>query len=383
MLRAILIAAVLLFISVSPVYASYSPIKPGDPSDSLIIMFVTTACAPCIRAEAFVNALDAEYPLNSGGFTKVDKCIIDIADQDGAATAERFFEEYNVPQADRHTPVLFYTSGYMPGDNVIEQNLEMLIKAGALQNFKEPGITPGNNPNASLSLPLIFGAGLLGGVNPCSISMVLMLLSLLASKRDQIVLAGISYIISKLLTYLVLGLVLYKSLQALNSGAFLFAVNAAKWVAAALAAGLCVLNIMDYFNARGERYGKIRVQLPQGLRAFNNGLIKKTVTGGTRYLIPLVFLLGVIISAGEFLCTGQIYLATILYVLRQGEASAIPSFLTYVIAMVIPMGILLFLCAKGRRILEMSEFARRNLPVIKLANAVLFLAFAMYMIGAK
>ena len=375
----IILTLALLLVCVNTAYASESIIKPRDPSDSLIIMFVTTACAPCIQAEAFVNALDTEYPLDSGGYTKVEKRIINVNEQDGAATAGRFFDAYNVPQMDRHTPILFYTSGYMAGEHVIEQNLEMLIRAGALQNFAEPE----SKPDVTLSYPLIFGAGLLGGVNPCSISMVLMLLSLLASRRNQIVQAGVSYIISKLITYLFLGLVLYKSLQALNSAAFLIAVSAAKYAAVALAIGLCVLNILDYINARHERYGKIRVQLPKRLRAFNNELIKKTVLSGARYMIPLVFLLGVVVSAGEFLCTGQIYLAAILYVLSSGGVSAIPAFLTYVTAMIIPMSILLFLFVKGKRILEISEFARRNMPFIKLANAVLFLAFAVYMIEAK
>ena len=377
--KCIILALLILLISGISVFAADNEIKPQDPSDSLFVMFVTTACAPCIRAEGFLDTLGSEYPLDNGGYTKVDMRIINIGDQDGALTAERFFEAYNVPQDDRRTPVLFYTLGYLTGDHVIIQDLEMLIKSGALQNFVEPKA----KPNITLNFPLIFGAGLLGGVNPCSISMVLMLLSLLASKRERIVQAGISYIAARLLTYLLLGLVLYKSLQVLNSGAFRFAVSAAGWFAAALAVGLCVFNILDFFNARHEKYGKIRVQLPQGLRSFNNRIIKKAAATGSRFLIPAVFLLGVVVSAGEFLCTGQIYLATILYVMRSGDTAAVPSFLTYVTAMIIPMCVLLFLCARGRRLLEMSEFARRNMPVIKLANAVLFLAFAVYMVFAK
>ena len=379
MIRKFIIILAILLSCINSVSAADDLIKPNDPSDSLLIMFTTASCAPCIRAEAFLDTLDAEYPLNSGGFTKVDKRIIDINEQDGALIAMRFYEAYNVPQAERRTPILFYNSGYMQDDRIIAQNLERLIRSGALQNFKEHG----TKTDSSYSLPIIFSAGLLGGVNPCSISMVLMLLSLLASKRERIVTAGVSYILSKLFTYLLLGLVLYKSLQVLNSDIFQFAAGAAKWIAVVVAVGLSVFNILDYFNARNERYGKIRVQLPQKLRAFNNGLIKKTVENGELFMIPIVFLLGVVVSAGEFLCTGQIYVATILYVMRSGDVSAIPAFLTYVTAMIIPMSILLFLCARGRRLLELSEFSRKNLPVIKLANAVLFLAFALYMIGVK
>ena len=375
----IILVMLILLISVKPVHAANNTITPQDPSDSFFVMFVTTACAPCIKAEGFLDTLDSEYPLDNGGYTKVDMRIINVGDQDGALIAQRFFEAYKVPQEDRHTPVLFYTTGYLTGDHVIIQDLEMLIRSGALQNFKEPEA----KPDTALSFPLIFGAGLLGGVNPCSISMVLMLLSLLASKRERIVRAGISYIAAKLLTYLLLGLVLYKSLQVLDSAVFRFAVGTAGWFAAALAVGLGAFNILDFFSVRREKYGKIHVQLPQRLRAFNNRLIKKAAGVGSHFLIPVVFLLGIVISAGEFLCTGQIYLATILYVMRSGDIAAVPAFLTYVTAMIIPMCILLFLCSRGRRLLEMSEFARKNMPAIKLANAAIFLAFAVYMIIAK
>ncbi|MDR2648394.1 MAG: hypothetical protein LBB94_01550 [Clostridiales bacterium] len=381
MLKKTIITLACLIICVNTAFAADTPITPRDPSDSLIILFTTTTCIGCIRAEAFIDSLDEEYALDGGGTTRLDKRIINISEQDGAAIAQRFFEAYNVPRDDRRTPVLFYTGGlYLTGDHVITQNLEMLIRAGALQNFQE---TLEETPDMSLKLPLIIGAGLLGGVNPCSVSMVLMLLSLLAGRRDRIVRAGVSYIISKFITYLFLGLVLYKSLQVLDSAAFRFAAGAAKWVVVAIAVALCIFNALDYFNARREKYGRIRVQLPKKLRSFNNELIKKTVNSGVRFMIPLVFLLGVVISAGEFLCTGQIYLATILYVLRSGDGFAVTAFLVYVTAMILPMIILLIVCARGRRLLEMSEFARKNMPVIKLANAALFLAFAIYMIGAK
>jgi len=373
-----ILPAIILSCVVS-VFAANSPIEPNNPSDSLIILFTTTTCAGCARAEAFIDTLDTEYTLDNGGSTYIDKRIINVSEHDGAAIAQRFFEAYDVPQADRHTPVLFYSDGYLLGDRVIAQNLEMLIRSGALQNFSEPESESEPDP----SYAFIFGAGLLAGINPCSVSMILMLLSLLAAKSDHILRAGLSYIASRLITYLIIGLALYRSLQFLNTNAFRLAAGAAKWVAVGLAAWLCVLNVLDFFNARSEKYGKIRVQLPRKLRSFNNELIKKAVNSGARFMIPIIFLLGVVISAGEFLCTGQIYLATILYVLRSGDVSAVTAFLTYVTAMVIPMIILLFVCARGRRILEMSEFARKNLPIIKLANAALFLAFAIYMTGAQ
>jgi hypothetical protein len=190
-----------------------------------------------------------------------------------------------------------------------------------------------------------------------------------------------TYIFSRFITYFIIGLVLYNSLQLLGSDIFNYAANIAKWLAVALAVGLCIMNVVDFFNARSEKYGKIRVQLPTKLRELNSRLIEKTVNSGSRFLIPLIFLLGVLVSVGEFLCTGQIYVMTMFNVAMAGEISAFQASLTYVIAMIIPMTILLLICVRGKRVLFMSEFARKKLPVVKLANALLFLGFAVYMIG--
>ena len=377
--KRIVVTLVFMSIFINTVFASEIVFEPQDPSDSFFILVTSENCIGCIRAMQFIETLHELYPLNDGGYTRVDKAIVYTSDEEGIAISQRLFEAFEVDQMNRRTPTLFYTGGYIQGYRLIAQNLELLIQAGALQNFSEPEI---DSEEATLSLPLIFSAGLVGGVNPCAISMILLLLSsLMASKNPKILAVGMTYIFSRFITYLFIGLALYNSLQFLSSDIFTYASSIAKWVAVALAVGLCIMNIIDFFNARREKYGKIRVQLPKKLREFNNRLIENTVNSGSRYMIPLVFLLGMVVSIGEFLCTGQIYVVTILNVALAGEIPAIQASFTYVIAMIIPMTILLLICAKGKRVLIMSEFARKKLPIIKLANAFLFLGFAIYMIG--
>jgi cytochrome c biogenesis protein CcdA len=63
-----------------------------------------------------------------------------------------------------------------------------------------------------------------------------------------------------------------------------------------------------------------------------------------------------------------------------GNMGAIMSFVSYVEGMAIPMSLIVIFCAFGKRVLDVSEIARKNLPYIKLANAALFLAFAAYML---
>lgn len=61
--------------------------------------------------------------------------------------------------------------------------------------------------------------------------------------------------------------------------------------------------------AKHENYGKIKLQLPTALKKINHGWIKRISGLENAWLLLLVsFALGVFISVGEFLCTGQIFL---------------------------------------------------------------------------
>ncbi|MDR1542077.1 MAG: hypothetical protein LBU32_29690 [Clostridiales bacterium] len=378
-------AVLLAFFQYASVLAEESPrFTPSNPNDSTLVCFVSTACESCFKTKEFLATLDEEYPLDGGGSTKVALHVININEGDGSQVIRQFFEAYKVSPSDQRTPILFYSKGYLAGDPTIQQNLVYLIKLGAARGFDDRFLGAASAAGPSMSIPAVFAAGLVGGVNPCSISLALLLLTLVANKRDKILKVGFTYISSKLITYLALGLFLYSFIQALDSAVFRNVQGILKWVAGGLALGLAFFNILDFFSARGEKYGKIKVQLPARLRNFNNNLIKRALARDS-LIILTVFLVGAAISAGEFLCTGQVYIATILYILKSspGNYQTLAAFFTYVIAMVIPMSLMVVFVAYGKRLLELSEFARKRMPAIKLANAFLFLCFAYYIIFSK
>jgi hypothetical protein len=186
-----------------------------------------------------------------------------------------------------------------------------------------------------------------------------------------------------MITYLALGFGLFSLGQLINQDAFLSIAGIIRIAVIALSLLLCALNLADFVNARRENYGAIKVQLPAALRRFNHRLINKAASAAasadTRFLMLGIFLLGIAVSAGDFLCTGQIYVATILYLLRTGSGShtvALASLLCYTLAASIPPAVLVVFCYKGKQALALSEAARQKMPLIKIANAALFAAFA-------
>jgi ABC-type nickel/cobalt efflux system permease component RcnA len=102
-----------------------------------------------------------------------------------------------------------------------------------------------------------------------------------------------------------------------------------------------------------------------------------------RLLIAMGFILGIIISIGEFLCTGQIYLLTLVYIMQissQFDVMTVLSFLLYGLALIVPMILLLFIIHKGKEVFEVSELVRKNFQYIKLLNACVFLVFGIIII---
>ncbi|MDR1175068.1 MAG: hypothetical protein LBK83_06320 [Treponema sp.] len=364
--------------------ASRAPLPeypPVSPQESVLVSFVTTACENCEKAKTYLERLPESVSLGPDTLSPVRVISYNVAEDEGLAAARQFFEAYRVPDNEQIVPIVFYTSGYLSGYSNIQSDTPAVLAAGKALNFAFPDEGGEIRSLSRLELPAIFLAGLLGGINPCSISMLLLLLSLLAAKNAHVLPLGLSYVASKLLTYLILGLLLFTLARSLDSALFRAAQGLVRVVVIVLSLSLCLLNMLDFINARRENYGAIRVQLPRALRRFNHSIIQKTVEGDPRYLMAAIFVLGVLVSAGEFLCTGQIYLATILYLLRTDTGSfalAFLAFLCYTIAAALPPALLVILCHKGKQAMALSDFVRNRMPLIKIANTLFFALFAAF-----
>jgi hypothetical protein len=352
----------------------------AGPDNSVLVCFVTTACENCEKARTLLRELPPHIALADGSSSSLDIYYFNVAEKEGLPAARQFFSAYKVPDSKQLVPIVFYAGGYLAGYEEIEKNLKGVLVSGAARGFVYPGSAAAAPELVWRELPAIFLAGLLGGLNPCSVSMLLLLLSLLASKSGRILPLGLTYVASRMITYLALGFGLFSLGQLLNQEAFVSVSGIIRIAVIILSLLLCALNLADFVNARRENYGAIKVQLPAALRRFNHRLINKVTGADTRFLMIGIFFLGAAVSAGEFLCTGQIYLATILYLLRAdtgGHSVALASLLCYTLAASIPPAVLVILCYKGKQALALSEFTRQKMPLIKLANAVLFALFAL------
>ena len=111
-----------------------------------------------------------------------------------------------------------------------------------------------------------------------------------------------------------------------------------------------VFYLIDFIHVLKKEYGRTRFQLPERFRKWNHKMINRLTRIPGQFWYPALFLLGIVISAGEFLCTGQVYLASLLYMVEQNAGfnpELAGNLVIYLIAMCVPMVLLTVLVSRG------------------------------------
>ena len=225
-----------------------------------------------------------------------------------------------------------------------------------------------------------FGLGFINGLNPCSLSFFLFFLSLLLVKADKMLRCGIGFLTGKFVMFFLLGTLLYNIISNLEMSLISFWLDIIMIIFAIIFA---LLNIGDFVQARKENYGAMKVQLPKALKHWNQELLRKSEKYFTARLGAIImFAIGMIVAMGEFLCTGQIYLASIVVMIQKGSADVIPRFQLafYSLGFILPLLIVMFAIYFGKKVFGVSEWILEKISWIKLITAILFVGMAVYMI---
>ena len=346
--------------------------------ESRITYLYVPACQSCGKVAAFLEELGEELlitPPEGPAFrTRLVIQQVDISAEPQLAAS--IFARYETPETDQLVPSVYFGSSYLAGSADI---LSLLPGALARGEALDSGPAFGEGSLLQSKEPLRLGstitAGLIAGLNPCALSMLILLLgNLLHLGRRAWVLAS-SFLLSKLLSYFLIGLVFLKLLQAWNPAGLAWALKLFLSLTAAL---LIALNLYDAWQAHRGRYGKVRNQLPLAWRRRLQGMIKQAAA--SRRLLWVMVLLGIAVSLGEFLCAGQLYLATLLATVREGllDARKLMALAAYCLAFILPSALFTLVILKLQHTLKASDFIRRRLPLIKLLTALVLVFVLLY-----
>jgi len=264
-------------------------------------------------------------------------------------------------------PILVYEGNYYCGKKQIED----LIKGEEVKEAK-------NILNSQLSILAIFLAGLLDGINPCAFTVIILLVSYLTLRLKSIknvLLSGIIYIISVFVTYYLVGIGLFEFIKTITifpiiSFAFKYILSLALFI-------LAILSLIDFIKAKQGKTEKMFLKLPD----FLQNSIRKNIRLQMKDFNILIgsTVLGLTVSLFELVCTGQVYLPIIGYMVQNSNevVSGLFFLLIYNIAFILPLVLVFILVFFGISNQKIGNIFSKNIAKVKLVFVFLFLIFGL------
>ncbi|PJC28201.1 hypothetical protein CO054_01405 [Candidatus Shapirobacteria bacterium CG_4_9_14_0_2_um_filter_39_11] len=222
-----------------------------------------------------------------------------------------------------------------------------------------------------ITFPLVTIAGLIDGINPCAIGMILLLLGYIivfARQPERILKLGGVYILTVYLTYLAIGLLFYRSVQTLNVTPYRILFDRILGLVL-LSAG--AINIKDFF-APGKG---ISLEIPQRARPNLLKLVEKVS-------LPATIILAILVTLLETPCSLPIYVgtATILNYSRLSIPVILGYFLYYNLLFVFPLIVILLLVWRGREMISLKDWEHKAKRWMKLGLGILLVLMSGWLL---
>ncbi|HEX7260283.1 MAG TPA: cytochrome c biogenesis protein CcdA, partial [Luteolibacter sp.] len=346
--------------------------------------FFKPGCRECAHTRELLAALRHDHPTLA-----VEE--YNILEADAVVLNQALCGRFAVPALKQNiAPSLFTQSGFLVREDIQPPALAALLgktaathQDDAWKTIARPQIEVARKQVTqryqALTLPVVIGAGLLDGVNPCAFATIIFFLSYLQiARRSQreMLFTGAAFILGVFLAYLAAGLLLYQALAALHER-FAGIQNWLNPIFAALALFAAILSFRDARRARQGRLDEMTLQLPGFLKDRIRGVIR-TGARARRFVIA-AFLAGIAISFLELACTGQVY-APIVYQIQQGKLDAVAMLILYNLAFIAPLIAIFALAYGGLRSESLIALQKQHTFAVKIALGLLFVLLAAFIL---
>lgn len=237
------------------------------------------------------------------------------------------------------------------------------------------------NFSESFLTPTIIMAGLIDGINPCAISMLIFLISFIARIQNlhrKIFPIGWSFISGSFLAYFVIGLGILKFTA---NQAIVRIYNLLYLIFGSLAIILGIISIADAYRVKKHEIDKIKLQLPIKIKKLTHYFIRQIPYTSILLTLFSAFLIGFLMSLLEFPCSGQVYVPTITLIGNPlNKISSLLLLVLYNLMFVLPLILIVLISSYYLSSLKIANFISRNLFKIKILTALLFFTLGIYML---
>ncbi|NOU35500.1 MAG: hypothetical protein HOO88_01805 [Kiritimatiellaceae bacterium] len=227
----------------------------------------------------------------------------------------------------------------------------------------------------------VIAAGLIDGINPCAISTLVFFMSLLAVakvRNRQLILLGISFCTASFLTYLGIGFGLFRIIHLFSGFTALRSAVELGMVTALLV--LAVLSFRDAIRFRKTgRAADVTLQLSAGMKKRIHDVMRRGL--GSTSIIWGGLLIGCAVTVLESVCTGQVYVPTLVLILKDSAFSEFRAWmllLLYNALFILPLVVVFAAVYFGLRTETLLAWSRRNVVVSKLLLGLFFVLMALF-----
>ncbi len=369
-----------LFLFISPVLQADEAVE-TTVDDYDIIYFYEPLCSDCqtVEQSGVLEQLETE------GYDLL-QVNVDESDMEAVTLFTSFLTTYDT---DESYPIVFAGEDVYAGANTIIQAVENgEIQASSHADFleiQEPLTLEGWS-----GFFTVLVAGLLDGINPCAIGMLLMFVSMIGFLKSKrlMVLVSTAYISGVLLTYFAVGFGILQFLGSAFMQSVLVDIGHILYIIfGVLAFLLFLITFYDFIVTKRSQYAKVKNQLPSKIRQFNQRVMKR-MTAVLQdenpslkrkiniFLIP--FFIGIVIGVTEAACTGQIYFFVLVGLNTVNPTLGIIYLIIFNLLFALPLFVIAFTAIRIKNVTAIANFVNARLPLIKILTALFFLGMAIF-----
>ncbi len=374
------------------------------PEKIRVIYFYADDCPNCAKVKPFISTIKEKYK------DKIDFLEYNVKEKEECRQLfYQFLSAYNLSDENAKIPMIFVGNDYLLGASDIENNLEAKIsekiikKEGLkfdchkfLEDWEKNGgkiingstgsgtcsVTqlddscsigdtsdqkPDNNKKQAISIGLIITTAAIDSINPCAIAVLLFLIAVLINlkaARKRMIAVGLVYILGVFLSYYLAGIGL---LGVISHYALAREIN--------IFAGVIII-ISAFISVKEGLYPDSMqlLVIPKSLKGYSLKYLERAT-------YPAVFIAGILVSAFELPCTGQVYLG-ILSLMSQESLKAQGYFYLFIynLIFVLPLVLILIAAAWGLDIEKLKNLRKDTRMHIKILIGVIMFMLGVWLI---
>jgi cytochrome c biogenesis protein CcdA len=362
----------------------------GETSLRRLIIFYSPSCHQCIRIKnELMPNIEKEFH---------DKILIEyrnINDIENYKYLLALREKYKT-DIEIKVPLFYFEGKFLKGEGEVGDNLHRLIIDSLGSHYIEGELPKVDLVNFFKRFNLwgVTIAGLEDGINPCAFTVIVFFISYLALqgyKKRELVVIGLSFISTVFVAYFLIGLCIFNFLYALKG--YWALTKTINIVIGILSIILGIFAFYDFLKFKKTKDTEgLLLQLPRQVQNRIHSVIglhyrktkDKTKEPNIFKLILTAVITGFLVTLLEAVCTGQLYLPTITFIVKTSslklKIQALGYLFLYNILFIIPLFIIFLFALLGVTSEQFTRFLKKYLGTIKILMAILFFILGVVLI---